>query len=314
MSNLTINKVWLRSMTLFIVAAASPWMSVSADTTKFEQALAKAYQHLSNVERESGDHRDSQSYADRAVAAKSGNASAPDQVSLRTPFLEERYVAELQKARQRLVSTFEKSGREKAPIAAAKAQSSYDCWLEQASEDLQESHIGACKDAFLLAVADVEKALIPPPAPVAVIDPDSDQDGVNDSNDDCPNTPPNTPVDNVGCPEIPSLDGVHFQLNKALLTAEAKDVLNEVSDIVKRNPHIRVDIVGHTDSSGSDSYNQTLSEKRAQSTLQYLVRTGIGEDRMSASGRGESMPRESNETSAGRKANRRVELTARPIN
>jgi len=306
----------LSALALAVVLMGTQAAAVAAAPSQsgdFAAALAAAYQQLADLEKAQGDHRDADAYAARAAAASGGNPTAPDQVELRHGFLEPHYVAELNDARQRLVAALEAGGREQAPRPAARAQSSFDCWLEQASEDLQPVHIDACKQAYLLAVADVEKALVPPPPPPPVVDPDSDGDGVPDSRDDCPGTRPGTPVDDKGCPRIPSLEGVHFEHDKAVLTAAARSILDEAASIIAANPSIRVEIVGHTDSSGSDAYNQALSERRAESARAYLQAAGVSSSRLLASGRGEGSPIADNDTREGRAANRRVELTARPI-
>ncbi len=287
-------------------------LTATADGKPFEQALADAYQALSTVEQAQGDNRDAETYAARAQAALAGHPGEPDQPELRRDFLKPGYVAELSAARERLMATFAKDARNKAAQPAARAQSSFDCWLEQAAEDLQPDHIDACKRSFLTAVADVEKALIPPPPPPPVVDPDSDGDGVVDSRDDCPGTAKGTPVDERGCPQIPSLKGVHFEHDSATLTAAARTVLDGVATTLKSNPHVRLEIVGHTDASGSDDYNLGLSQQRAASVKAYLGERGVASAAMSTDGRGEAEPVADNATREGRAANRRVELTARP--
>jgi OOP family OmpA-OmpF porin len=154
----------------------------------------------------------------------------------------------------------------------------------------------------------------PPPAPPAPEpEKDSDGDGVVDSRDACPGTPRGTRVDARGCPLIPELQGVHFDFDRAELTAEGRRILDEAARILQNNPHVRVDIVGHTDSRGSDEYNQGLSERRAESVRSYLAGRGIAQSRMTASGRGESQPIATNDTDEGRARNRRVELTTGPM-
>ena len=74
------------------------------------------------------------------------------------------------------------------------------------------------------------------------------------------------------------------------------------------SPAYKASIVGHTDSTGSDKHNQTLSEKRAEKVKSMLVEDGVPADRLSASGKGESMPVASNKTKAGRAENRRIEV------
>lgn len=152
----------------------------------------------------------------------------------------------------------------------------------------------------------------PKPAPMPKPDPDTDGDGVTDSNDDCPDTARGTPVDARGCPEVPNLEGVHFEFDKSVLTSEAKSMMKTAAEILQRNPHVNLEIVGHTDSVGTDSYNQKLSEERARSVRTFLESLGVSSARLSDSGRGESAPIADNATREGRRANRRVELTARP--
>ena len=158
-----------------------------------------------------------------------------------------------------------------------------------------------------------EPAPAPAPAPAPVPEKDSDGDGVLDRNDDCPGTPRGTPVDARGCPEIPDLQGVNFEFDKADLTAEGRSILDRGAAVLEGNPTVRVEIVGHTDARGADAYNQSLSERRADSVRAYLESKGIAANRLSASGRGESAPVASNDTDEGRAQNRRVELTARPM-
>ncbi|MGR8920029.1 MAG: OmpA family protein [Gammaproteobacteria bacterium] len=143
----------------------------------------------------------------------------------------------------------------------------------------------------------------PPPA-------DSDGDGVIDADDACPGTPKGVRVDARGCPEIPDLTGIHFEHDKARLTPEAKGILDVGVAALERDPHVVVRIVGHTDSSGSASYNQALSERRAQAAADYLVARGIAASRLEVSGRGEQDPIAPNDTKQGRATNRRVELSA----
>jgi len=160
-----------------------------------------------------------------------------------------------------------------------------------------------------------EPAPAPAPAPAPKPEPekDSDGDGVLDRNDDCPGTPRGTPVDVHGCPEIPDLKGVNFEFDKDALTSEGMSILDHGADLLNSNPAVRVEIVGHTDSMGSDEYNQRLSERRADTVRAYLESKGISANRLSTSGRGESAPIANNDTREGRAENRRVELTARPM-
>jgi OOP family OmpA-OmpF porin len=139
---------------------------------------------------------------------------------------------------------------------------------------------------------------------------DSDNDGVVDSRDRCPGTAAGTPVDNTGC-EMEKhyrLNGIYFEFDSAKLTPDSIAALNDALEILKRNSDLVVEVAGHTDSMGSDSYNQSLSERRAKSVLDYLVGNGIAASRLTSKGYGESQPVADNATDEGRAMNRRVEL------
>jgi outer membrane protein OmpA-like peptidoglycan-associated protein len=176
------------------------------------------------------------------------------------------------------------------------------------------------------APAEEAVAVVEPVAPV-----DSDGDGVPDERDQCPNTPAGTQVNEVGCPLAPppckspeagqkadlsgcavgdtvTLRGVNFDFDKATLTLNAKTILDDVAAALLAAPDIRFEIGGHTDSKGSDSYNQHLSEQRANSVMQYLGEHGVEAPRMTAAGYGETQPIADNNTDEGREINRRVEL------
>lgn len=139
---------------------------------------------------------------------------------------------------------------------------------------------------------------------------DSDGDGVVDSKDKCPNTAKGVPVDNKGC-ELEAafeLEGVNFEFDSAKLTADSTAMLDEAVKILKRKSGLEVEVVGHTDSQGSDDYNQGLSERRAQAVADYLVAHGVNGANLSVKGYGKSQPLTDNDSKKGRAANRRVEL------
>jgi outer membrane protein OmpA-like peptidoglycan-associated protein len=107
---------------------------------------------------------------------------------------------------------------------------------------------------------------------------------------------------------IVSMPDVLFDFNKYTLKPEARERLARISGIVLAYPDLKLDIEGYTDSIGSDEYNQTLSEKRAETVRGYLVSSGVVPDHVSALGLGKSNPVADNSTAAGRKLNRRVEM------
>jgi len=104
------------------------------------------------------------------------------------------------------------------------------------------------------------------------------------------------------------LRGVNFDFNKADIRPDARPVLDEAIRTLKEAGDVRVSVEGHTDSVGSNSYNEGLSVRRAKSVAAYLARGGISADRLEISGYGETRPVASNDTADGRAQNRRVEL------
>ncbi|MCH2557652.1 MAG: OmpA family protein [Alcanivorax sp.] len=107
-------------------------------------------------------------------------------------------------------------------------------------------------------------------------------------------------------PEV--LHGVNFEFDSARLTPNAKTVLREVAERLQAYPNSEVEIGGHTDSTGSASYNQTLSERRAASVRDFLIDQGVDPGRLTAVGYGASRPVDDNGTGQGRERNRRIEM------
>lgn len=160
--------------------------------------------------------------------------------------------------------------------------------------------------------------------------PDSDGDGVPDHLDECARTPLGAKVLPTGCALTKDcrtprpgeaadargcaldrnfiLRGVKFEFDSDRLTPEARSILNEVATTLQAYPDLNVDLEGHTDSIGSDTYNLGLSERRSNAVKSFLVDRGVRAQRMTPVGYGESRPIDSNETEAGRENNRRVEL------
>ena len=149
----------------------------------------------------------------------------------------------------------------------------------------------------------------PPPPPPPPVDGDDDGDGVANSIDRCPNTPKGDQVDAYGCTikdEI-RLPGVTFATNSAELTPESDMVLGYAVSTLQHHPDFVIEVDGHTDSVGTDKYNLMLSQRRAQSVLNYLKSHGVT-NTMTAKGYGKADPIDDNRTAEGRLANRRVAL------
>lgn len=158
-----------------------------------------------------------------------------------------------------------------------------------------------------------EPAPAPEPEPEPEPEPlDSDGDGVIDDKDACPGTPPGRTVDERGCePRFIRGESVELQVNFALNSDQVDDNylddIQALADFMKRHPDVIAEIEAHTDSSGAESYNQDLSQRRAESVIRVLTdRFGVAANRLVARGYGETRPIASNDTREGRAANRRV--------
>jgi outer membrane protein OmpA-like peptidoglycan-associated protein len=122
--------------------------------------------------------------------------------------------------------------------------------------------------------------------------------------------PPTTEAPTLEANGTIALEGVQFDLGSARLTPDSATVLDRLVKTLNDNPDLKIAIAGHTDSSGDPGFNKTLSKARANSVLAYLTKAGIDASRLKAEGLGDSKPRADNATSAGRKQNRRIEVTA----
>ncbi len=157
--------------------------------------------------------------------------------------------------------------------------------------------------AAVAAPAPAPAPVAPPPPPPA----DADGDGVVDASDQCPDTPRGDRVGTQGC-SCDITRQVRFVTDSAELTEEDMVILDEVAETLTRLKFVSGTVIGHTDSSGADEYNQALSERRARSVATYLEGKGIGGGRLAVSGAGESEPVADNATAEGRAENRRVVL------
>ncbi|WP_068550145.1 OmpA family protein [Thermosulfidibacter takaii] len=134
---------------------------------------------------------------------------------------------------------------------------------------------------------------------------DSDGDGVIDSLDKCPDTPKGAKVNAMGCwkPGV-----VYFDTDSAEIKPEFVPVLEEILNVMKLNPELKLGILGYTDSVGSEEYNYKLSLRRAEAVKQWFVEHGICGCRVNTKGFGEKYPAAPNDTEEGRARNRRVEF------
>ena len=145
---------------------------------------------------------------------------------------------------------------------------------------------------------------------------DTDKDGVADKDDACPEVA--GPASNKGCPEVTAADldkvsadakMIYFNSGKATFRSEDVPVkIESISTLLKQYPTAKFSIEGHTDSDGSDAFNQKLSQERADVVRNALIERGMKAENLSAVGYGESKPVATNKTAAGKAKNRRTEV------
>jgi outer membrane protein OmpA-like peptidoglycan-associated protein len=137
---------------------------------------------------------------------------------------------------------------------------------------------------------------------------DSDGDGVYDYKDKCPNTPKGVKVNEEGCTLVKTLK-VNFKTASYEILQDYMDDIVEFKEFLQTYPTYKANIIGHTDNVGKESANLVLSQKRADAIKKFLVDNGIESTRLSTEGKGELEPVSSNDTEEGRKENRRIEVT-----
>jgi OOP family OmpA-OmpF porin len=178
--------------------------------------------------------------------------------------------------------------------------------------DHEDSDYGI-ETALVYRFGNRSQPVVAAPVPVREAPPaDSDGDGVPDNRDQCPDTPRNYAVDANGCPipveEVARLELlVNFDFDRSEVKPEYFSEIQRVADFMQQYPDVVVELEGHTDSVGTEAYNQGLSTRRANAVMDVLTgRFNVQQSRISAAGYGESRPVASNDTVAGRDQNRRV--------
>ncbi len=267
--------------------------NMSPGGSQFTKSLYSNYVDLSRSEFGEGDYRDSDRFAMQAKGAAEGQNVAPFDTAKwqlpadRAPLLTT--------VRNRLVAALDGGGREKAPDAAAKAQAMFDCWVQEQEENFQPKDIARCQADFSTAMSQVEKAIQPKVAAAP------------------PPKPAPQPVKKV---EKPKPDAkrwvVYFDFDKAGLTNSAKTKIAEAAAYAKQVGEAKLLVIGHTDRSGADSYNDKLSAKRADQATLAIMDLGIDPNKIQWRSLGETQPAMPTSDGMAEPANRRVEIVVTP--
>lgn len=225
-----------------------------APGSAFEAGLQDGYIDLSQGEFHEGDYKDSDAFADRAIAVSAGNAPAPEEIAARKLPGDE--VNALTTARGRLVSALNQGAATQAPDPASRAQVMFDCWMQEQEENFQPDDISRCRSGFETAMAQVDAAMTPVAAAA----------------------PPPPPT---------KFYTIFFDLDSDKLTDIGTRVVNEIAgDWGAGGDSLK--LVGHADASGARAYNQNLSERRAKNVRGALEGLGIAGGKLSDEGVGET--------------------------
>ena len=142
---------------------------------------------------------------------------------------------------------------------------------------------------------------------------DTDGDGVRNQQDECPNSATNTTVGSTGCGLLDAvLSDVTFKSGSYWLTPKARGELDALAVTLLAFPEVRIEVRAHSDNTGPADLNMNLSSRRAEAVVEYLQSLQVNELQLEARGMGESQPLDNNDTPAGKRRNRRVELVTLP--
>jgi OOP family OmpA-OmpF porin len=246
-------------------------MNASGDA--FTQALFKEYTALSQSEYDQYDWRDSLFYSQRAKEAAAGRTPAPTEMSQRKEPAD--MVGVLTQARAQLVEVLASEQARSDPATAAKAQASFDCWMEQQEENFQVNDIAMCRKGFEDAIA----ALTPQAASASEV--------------------------------IAIAADVLFEFDKSVVRNEFKPRLDEIAAELVRDTNKRLLVWGFTDTVGTAQYNMGLSERRAAAVAEYFESKGVDSSRLTTQGFGETQLAVPTGDQVPEPRNRRVEVRQR---
>lgn len=267
-----------------------------ASGSPFTQQLTSEYRAYSNyLLKDMMDYADSLHFARKGLASAKGENVMPEAVS--DWKLNQAQESELAQARNRLISAIDRGAREVIPGKTAVAQARFDCWIEQTEASVNDSGkkgVADCKGQFMAAMQEIEGA-IPANAPAAPAEALPAPVGMTE-------TAPQ-PMDTKEAMYL-----VFFDFDKSTIGEGGNNVVDQVVTEVKNRNINTVHVVGHADRSGSESYNNRLSTRRATAVKKALEQRGVKAS-ISTDARGESEPLVSTADGVREPANRRAVIT-----
>lgn len=258
----------------------------------FDGYLAREYRDFFLFEADQMyDWIDADYFAEKALAAQNHDNVEPENPAEWD--IDEAHMPALTAGRQELMEAFAMGAKDKAPEAAAIAQGKYDCWVEQQEEGHQPTHIAACRQEFMTALAALRGAMqtaadVPEPAP--------------------------EPETRMVIGEELARTILYFDFDESQITQDAASKIDSFVEQMKGLQDVVVFVEGHTDRAGPNGYNISLSERRAEQVRQQLIREGItiGDlDELKTAAKGEEDPAVQTPDGVAEQANRRVEVVAR---
>jgi OOP family OmpA-OmpF porin len=269
---------------------------VQAVGSPFTQHLTSEYRDFANREHDQMfDYPDALHFARKGLASASGETVLPEPVSDWN--LTPEHMQELGTARGRLLVAFDLGAREIAPKQSAVAQAKFDCWIEQQEENWQAEDILECKSAYLEAISVLEGMISPAP--------------VTTKPKALPPVEP-APIPEMAEPMKPeeAMYLVFFDFDSSKVSAAGQNVLDAVAEEINGRDMLNVvSIIGHTDSSGTKTYNNRLAMKRANAVRDALISRGVDGSVLRVESRGEDDLLVATPDGVREPANRRAQIT-----
>ncbi len=260
---------------------------LNAGGSEFSKNLYSGYIELSKLEAGEQDFKDSDTFAMRASSAAGGKPGEPENIANRK--LPKNKFGELSDARARLMAALAAGARDKAPVAAANAQVDFDCWMQEQEENFQPDHIAICRSGFMKALAKAEAAV--KPAPMAKAPAPMAKKAVA-----------------MAPKKVTEKFVVYFTHDISKLTPESTRVILRAIDAAKKVKAKRVYLSGHTDRSGSDAYNNKLSDMRTNVVADVIKGGGISGRALGLGAFGENINAVKTPDGVKSPPNRRVEI------